>query len=657
MGRILHGKYPTIRDLTTAVPIVKGGLGSADPFQSVKNIKGIHISEVNKPYGIAKAENGTRTLKLSQINLHLSPRPTIRGSLTVTAGSSTVYEISNYSGFQTYTLEAVAGSVSRNGKNITYVAPNGGGTHGFKVNGRLIPVVVSGSMVVKPTIVTPINNTANMGPDVLFVSSAFSTSGTTDTHYGSDWEIAHDVEFLDKVPGLSISNDTVAKTQWSVQLPDTAKAYYIRVRHKGLTIGYSGWSDPVRVVSKTTFMPTSELAKLVANDGMIADNYGATVAMSGDGNTVAIAARMADVGGVINCGAVYVYERSGTSFTLKTKLSASDKSTSDEFGSSLALNEDGTVLIVGAWHSSPSTVNQAGAAYIFNKVSGVWSQTVKLTAEDKASTNYFGSSVAINGGGNIVAIGAPNATGNGQSNGGAVYIYTKSGTAWNQTVRLVPSSLTPNSYFGFSLDMNQSGTALVAGAPGFSPAGNTDAGAVYLFKFLTTWTESARIQPNMVKAAAQFGKSVAIDESGTTIAAGAPLLDDTESSIAGCGYVYVFKYATTAWTQSAMLSKATKVNGDQFGNDVKLDSTGMKLFVASWQSDTGSFTNAGQVEQYQYSGTGWTLAHSTKASDKATNDYFGSSIAINNQGSRLVVGAYLADVLSIQDAGACYVYS
>lgn len=657
MGRIINGKYPTIRDLTIPVPVSKGGLGSNNPYRSVKNIKGIHITDVNKPNSIAKAENGTYTLKLSQINLQLSPRPTIRGNMNVTTGSSTVYAISNYSEFQTYTLEAIAGSVSRTGKNITYVAPTGGGVHGFKVNGRTIPVTVTGTMVVTPSILTPVDNTANLGPDVLFISSDFATLGASDTHYGSDWQFANDIEFTDIISTLSLTNDTVAKTQLNVQLPDTAKSYYARVRHKGSVIGYSGWSVPIRVISKSVFVPTNELAKLAANDGMIADNFGSSVAMSGDGNTVAVAAQLADVAGVVNCGAVYLFERNGTSYTFKTKLSASDKATSDEFGSSIALNEDGTVLVVGAWHSSPSSVNQAGAAYIFNKVNGTWSQTAKLTAADKASVSYFGFAVAVNGGGNIVAIGAPFSTGNSQPNGGAVYIYTKSGSAWNQSVRLVPNSLTAASYFGYSLDINQSATALVVGAPGFSSAGNSDAGAIYVYNFLTSWTETAKLHPSVVKTAAQVGKSVAIDETGTTVTAGAPLLDDTESGIADCGYVYVFKYATGAWTQSAMLSRANKTAGDQYGNAVKLDSTGSKLFVAGWSIDSNGIANCGQVDQYQYSGTAWSLIQSTKASDKGTGDFFGSSISINNQGSRLAVGAYLADVLSIQDAGACYIYS
>ena len=152
--------------------------------------------------------------------------------------------------------------------------------------------------------------------------------------------------------------------------------------------------------------------------------------MSSDGSRVIIGASYADPSGIPNAGAAYVFTRSGSTWTQEAKLTASDYAASDYFGQSVAISSDGSRVIIGAPYADPGGITNAGAAYIYTRTVTTWTQEVKLTASDKASNIYFGSSVTMNSAGTRVIIGAPYADPDGVANAGAAYICGYSNGAW-----------------------------------------------------------------------------------------------------------------------------------------------------------------------------------------------------------------------------------
>ncbi|MEO8659082.1 MAG: FG-GAP repeat protein, partial [Bryobacteraceae bacterium] len=180
----------------------------------------------------------------------------------------------------------------------------------------------------------------------------------------------------------------------------------------------------------------TEQAKLTASDRALNDRFGWSVALIGDTALVG-AYQKANV-----TGAAYVYVRSGTAWTEQAKLTASDSAQRDYFGDSVALSGD--TALVGA--SGKAT--QAGAAYVYVRSGTAWTEQAKLTASDGTQFDNFGSSVALSGDTALVGAAAK------ATLTGAAYVYVRSGTAWTEQTKLTAADGAPNDIFGDSVALS-----------------------------------------------------------------------------------------------------------------------------------------------------------------------------------------------------------
>jgi len=175
--------------------------------------------------------------------------------------------------------------------------------------------------------------------------------------------------------------------------------------------GSSSGSAYVFVRSGTTW---SEQAKLTANDAALGDQFGNSVALSGD--TVAVGAFRSDDAGFFS-GSAYVFVRSGSSWKQQTKLTANDAAEGDEFGGSVALSGD--TVVVGSRDDDDAGTN-SGSAYVFVRSGTKWTLLKKLTASDAGAVDNFGGAVALSG--KTVVVGARLWDGlSSNTNSGAVY--------------------------------------------------------------------------------------------------------------------------------------------------------------------------------------------------------------------------------------------
>lgn len=164
-----------------------------------------------------------------------------------------------------------------------------------------------------------------------------------------------------------------------------------------------------------TIDPTfAETAKLTASDGAAADRFGYRVGISGD--TAVVGLRYDNNG--VDSGSAYIYVRSGANWTEQQKLTASDATPRDFFGEAVAISGD--TAIVGAY-GDDDNVADSGSAYIYERSGTTWTEQAKLTASDATSTDLFGSSVAISGDTAIVGAQFDDDDGN---NSGSAYIFT-----------------------------------------------------------------------------------------------------------------------------------------------------------------------------------------------------------------------------------------
>jgi len=337
--------------------------------------------------------------------------------------------------------------------------------------------------------------------------------------------------------------------------------------------GFNSGSFYVFVRSGTTW---TQQQKLVANDGAAGDYFGRSVAL--DGDTAVVGAYYDDDKGS-QSGSVYVFVRSGTTWTQQQKLIANDGAFLDFFGNSVALNGD--TLVVGAENDNDNGFF-SGSFYVFVRSGTTWTQQQKLVPGDGAANDYFGKSVALDG--DTAVIGA-NADDDNGSKSGSVYIFVRSGTTWTQQQKLVANDGAAMDVFGNPVALD--GDTLVVGAE-YDDDNGSSSGSVYVFvRSGTTWTQQQKLVANDGAANDYFGNSVALD--GDTAVIGAYYDDDNGSK---SGSVYVFVRSGTTWTQQQKLVANDGAFMDVFGNSVALVGD---TAVISALGDDGKGSESGSV--------------------------------------------------------------
>jgi FG-GAP repeat len=391
-----------------------------------------------------------------------------------------------------------------------------------------------------------------------------------------------------------------------------------------------------------TIDPTfTQQQKLVASDAAADDQFGVSVAISGETAVVGAQGDEGPAGGFQ--GSAYVFTRSGGVWSQQQKLEAADAAAGDQFGVSVAI--DGETIVVGALgDEGPAGVFQ-GSAYVFTRSGGVWTQQQKLEAADAGEADQFGSSVAISG--ETITVGAPGddgAAGNGQ---GSAFVFVRSGTSWSQQQKLEASDAAGGDVFGFSVAI--SGETIAVGAVGDDGAAGPGQGSAYVFvRSAGVWSQQQKIEAADAAAGDQFGNSVAID--GETIVVGA--VNDAGAAGVFQGSAYVFVRSGTSWSQQQKLEASDAAAGDQFGNSVAL--SGETVVVGAPSDDGAAGITQGSAYVFVRSGGVWSQQQKLEASDAAAADVFGSSVSIS--GNTLVVGAPFDDGAAGSDQGSAYVF-
>lgn len=272
------------------------------------------------------------------------------------------------------------------------------------------------------------------------------------------------------------------------------------------------------------------------------------VAVSIDGDTALIGDQT---------GSAYVFTRNGTVWTQQAILLASDGEGGDYFGQSVCLNGD--TALVGAYNDDDNGID-SGSAYVFTRTGTNWTQQAKLLASDGAAGDTFGNRVSIDG--NTAFIGAPTDDDNGE-NSGSVYVFTRTGTTWTQKQKLFSTDGAAGDLFGFSVSLDGN-TALIGAFYNYNNGNMT--GSTYVFtRAGTTWTQSQKLIASDGEYADNFGISVSL--SGNTALIGAHGEDDNGQD---SGSAYIFIRISTTWTEQAKVLASDGLAGEWFGYAVSV---------------------------------------------------------------------------------------
>ena len=398
-----------------------------------------------------------------------------------------------------------------------------------------------------------------------------------------------------------------------------------------------------------------------SNTGTL-DNFGFSVALSSDGNTLAVGAmgESSNATGIngdqtdnslAGAGAAYVFTRTGTTWSQQAYLKASNTGVGDRFGFELSLSSDGNTLAVGApdeksnatginGNQTDNSLAIAGATYVFTRTGATWSQQAYLKASNTSTNDYFGLKLSLSSDGNTLAVAAShedsNATGingdqtdNSLAGAGAAYVFTRSGTTWSQQAYVKASNTGANDYFGAKLSLSSDGNILAIGANGEDSSAtgingnqtnNTaySSGAAYVFtRTGTTWSQQAYLKASNTDPNDRFGFGLNLNSDGSTLAVGASSEssnaigingDQTDNSSTKSGATYIFTRTGATWTQQAYLKASNTDSYDYFGLRLTFSSDGNTIAVSALESSNATGINGNQTDNSLapsgYAGTG-----------------------------------------------------
>ena len=299
------------------------------------------------------------------------------------------------------------------------------------------------------------------------------------------------------------------------------------------TSGTNAGSAYIFTRSGTTW---SQEAKIQASDAQANDQFGYSVSISSDGNTAIVSALFEATGGTY-AGAAYVFTRSGTTWSQEAKLMSSDIQANDYFGESVGISSDGNTAIVGAFTEDTNGSN-AGSVYIFTRSGTTWSQQAKIQASDAEENDSLGKAVALSSDGNTAIVGAMGEDTT-ASNAGSAYIFTRSGTTWSQQAKIQASDAQANDNFGSTVSISSDGNTAIVGSRYGDTTTAANTGSAYIFtRSGSTWSQEAKIQASDAQASDLFGWSASISGDGNTAIVGA-YKEDTTASGAGSAYIFV----------------------------------------------------------------------------------------------------------------------
>jgi len=389
----------------------------------------------------------------------------------------------------------------------------------------------------------------------------------------------------------------------------------------------------------------AQQAYLKASNPSLLDGFGFAVALSGNGNTLAVSANFEDssASGVDGdqsdesaeeAGAVYVFARDADSWSQQAYLKPSNTDAGDRFGFSVALSDDGSTLAVGAIgeDSAATSINgdqhnnaaaDAGAVYVYGWRDDSWAQQAYLKASNAEAGDLYGFCVALSADGDTLSVcgfdedSAAEGVGgdqadNGARGSGAVYVLERSGESWRQEAYVKASNTTVQAAFGTAIALSADGNTMAICAcdedgldPGVGAAQwqadipaaertravDGSAGAVYVYRregptwVFDTYIKSSNIGPNDI-----FGSRLALSADGTVLAAGAPQergggsgIDPSiiDTSAPESGAVYLFERTAQGWHQAAYVKAADAAEYDSFGSGVALNGAGDLLAAAA----------------------------------------------------------------------------
>ena len=368
--------------------------------------------------------------------------------------------------------------------------------------------------------------------------------------------------------------------------------------------------------------------------------FGASVALSGDGNTALVGAP----DGEEQIGAAWIFHRQGAVWSQQGKkltgppnheegaceaeeAPEEEEPVSCAFGTSVALDGEGNTALIGA----PAHGARAGVVWVLNRNGSTWEEEeIPLHGPVEAGQEAFGKSVALSNKGDTAMIGAPLEHGG----RGQVYLYERAGPGlpWGPGLPLVASGEGPGGHLGSSVALSADGQEGVAGAK----LDNLHKGSAFVFEHVgTNWVQNGALSGSTESGEGRFGSTVAMSGDGSTVLVGAPW----ENSKLGSAWTFVF--VSGRWTPFGPKLVGEGKPKEEFGTGLALSSDGGRALIGSPKGHAPERgEGAGSVRIYTAGKSEWSETQALEAGPlEKGNGQFGRSVSMAENGETILVGA------------------
>jgi FG-GAP repeat len=391
---------------------------------------------------------------------------------------------------------------------------------------------------------------------------------------------------------------------------------------------------------------------LAPNDGAGGDLFGESTATSTNGAVTVVGAPEHN-----SSGAAYVFTGSGTTFSQTAELTPGNPQADEQFGQTVAISGDGQTLVVAAPGAAGTSGSDQGAAYVFTDQAGTWTQIAELTVPGTAE---LGTSLAISADASTIVLGSPTSNNdNGEAlvftKSGSTYVQTQELTASAPAAPAATTALTragsPVSaakkpkpkpkptptptpavpaFLGDNTAISSNGSTIAFGEP--------NVGATVVFTKAagaSTWAQTAQLNGG--------GDSVAVSSNGTIVAAGQTGINNLN------GAVFVFTESGGTFTQaSEVLPPANStIAADAAGSNLGMSADGSVIAIGAPTATPGSALEAGEVFVATETDAGtWALTGTDAEPNPVSDDDLGGgdqSVAVVGNGSAIVAGARAAN--------------
>ncbi|MEW8626539.1 MAG: hypothetical protein AB2551_12345 [Candidatus Thiodiazotropha sp.] len=383
----------------------------------------------------------------------------------------------------------------------------------------------------------------------------------------------------------------------------------------------------------------SQQAYIKASNSETIDLFATSLSLSDDGARLAVGAvgeSSAATGidgdqtdnSLSYAGAVYIFDRSGSTWSQQSYIKAADAAAGSGFGAQVSLSASGERLAVSG-----------GGVYLFEEGSEGWFQQTTLSPSDGETDDGFGKVLQLSADGGTLAVSAPSedsavggingdVSNNEAESAGAVYVFAFDGNGWTQQAYIKSSVPDIDDRFGTDLSLSGDGNSLAVTASGEDssaigldgdPNDNSslDSGAAYLYERESgEWQQSLYLKASNAEQGDRFGFSIALSDDGSTLAVGAVWeasiavgvngdQSDNSAAAAPPGAVYLFKRGDTTWSQQAYVKASNTDAGweqpicflycpdlnDEFGASLDISKDGETLVVGAPLENSGDAAN------------------------------------------------------------------